>query len=71
MLTSGIPSASTVASATPFGSFGSLFVASSSHAANSRNGSSRSVKSFVVNFVSFIVAPGDGLLCREIADCRA
>ena len=71
MRTLGMPSASTVASATPLGSFGSLAVASASHSANSRNGSSRVVKSLLVNSVSAIVCIPKMFSWREIADCRA
>ena len=49
MRTLGTPPASTVASDIAVGSRGSLCVASSNQAANSRNGSSASVKSPVVN----------------------
>src|SRR5262249_37218526 len=51
MRTLGSPSASTVASAIASGSLGSAFLASSNQAANSRNGSSASVKSPLLNQV--------------------
>src|SRR5215470_11832507 len=51
MRTLGRPSASTVASAIASGSLGSAFLASSNQAANSRNGSSASVKSPLLNQV--------------------
>src|SRR5215471_19259448 len=49
MRTFGMPSASTVASAMALGSAGSVRVASSNQALNSRNGSSASVKSPFIN----------------------
>src|SRR5262245_55291702 len=62
MRTLGSPSASTVASDMAVGSRGSPFTASSNQAANSRNGSSASVKSPVVNQVGCSIGADSDIL---------
>src|SRR5688572_17942478 len=64
MRTLGTPPASTVASDIAVGSRGSHRVASSNQAANSRNGSSASVKSPVVNQVGCLIEPDSDMLRR-------
>src|SRR5215475_476566 len=64
MRTLGSPSASTVASDMAVGSRGSPFTASSNQAANSRNGSSASVKSPVVNQVGCSIG-GESVISRS------
>src|SRR5262245_48084533 len=62
MRTLGFPSASTVASDIAEGSRGSPLIASSNQAANSRNGSSASVKSPVVNQVGCSIGADSDIL---------
>src|SRR5262245_12025420 len=62
MRTLGRPSAPTVASDMAVGSRGSLLAASSNQAANSRNGSSASVKSPVVNQVGCSIGTDSDIL---------
>src|SRR5713226_5192139 len=64
MRTLGSPSASTVASAMASGSLGSACLASSNQAANSRNGSSASVKSPLVNQVGCSIGADSDILRR-------
>src|SRR5688572_1526449 len=64
MRTLGTPPASTVASDIAVGSRGSHLVASSNQAANSRNGSSASMKSPVVNQVGCLIEPDSDMLRR-------
>src|SRR5260370_2495070 len=72
MRTLGRPSASTVASDMAVGSRGSLRVASSNQAANSRRGSSASVKSPLVNQVGcFIGADSDILRSAQVVASAA
>src|SRR5262245_64904414 len=62
MRTLGVPSASTVASDMAVGSRGSALAASSNQAANSRKGSSASVKSPVVNQVGCLIGADSDIL---------
>src|SRR5882672_8006512 len=62
MRTLGAPSASTVASDMAVGSRGSFRLASSNQAANSRNGSSASVKSPLVNQVGCSIGADSDIL---------